>query len=174
VALKLNDKKAIVEEVAAAATSSVSAIAADYRGLTVAQMTDLRKKARQSGVYLKVVRNTLAKKALQDTSFSCLTDSLSGPLFLAFSKEDPGAAARLLRNAIKEWETLSVKAIALGGQLLGPDSLEQVSNLPTKEEAIALLMSVMKAPVVKLVRTLAESYSRLARVTAQIRDQKPN
>lgn len=171
-ALNLEDKKAIVAEVAEVAAKAVSAVAADYRGLTVANMTSLRAQARKSGVYLRVVRNTLAKRALQDTEFACLKDALSGPLFLAFSYEDPGAAARLIRDAAKNLENLKVRALAVGGNLLGPDKLEALANLPTREQGLSLLMSVMLAPVNQLVRTLAEPYAQLARVTAAVRDQK--
>lgn len=170
--LKLEDKKAIVAEVAQVASSAVAAVAADYRGLTVTQMTDLRAKARANGVYLKVVRNTLARKALQGTEYECLQDALKGPLFLAFSREDPGAAARLLREAAKDYENLTVKALAVGGVLLGPESLSALASLPTRDQAIAMLMSVMQAPVTKLVRTLAEPCAQLARTIAAVRDKK--
>lgn len=170
--LKLDDKKAIVAEVAAVAATAVAAIATDYRGLTVEQMTELRAKARKSGVYLKVVRNTLAGKALEGTSFSCLEKLLIGPLFLAFTKDDPGALARLLKDALKAYEKLSVKALVLGGQLLDPSDLDKVASLPTREQALAMLASVLNAPLTKLARTLAEPYAQLARVIAQVRDKK--
>lgn len=173
-ALRLEDKKAIVAEVAEIAASSVSAVAADYRGLTVAQMTALRAKARSGGVYLRVVRNTLARRALENTEFACLSDELVGPLFLAFSKDDPGAAARLLRGAAKDYEKLTIKALALGGKLLSPDKLDSVADLPTYDQALSILLSVLQAPMTKLARTCAESYAQLARATAQVRDQKQN
>jgi large subunit ribosomal protein L10 len=172
VALKLEDKKAIVAEVADVASTAVSAIAADYRGLTVAEMTELRSKARKSGVYLKVVRNTLANRALENTNFACLKDALVGPVFLAFSREDPGAVARLLKEAAASFEKLTIKAIALGGKLLGPKDLDAVAKLPTRDQAIAILMSVMKAPITQMVRTFAEPYSMLVRTVAAVRDKK--
>jgi len=172
VVLKLEDKKVIVEEVAKIAASAVSAVATDYRGLTVAQMTQLRAQARKHGIYLKVVRNTLARRAIQGTSFACLDPLLKGTLFLAFAKDDPGALARLLKDALKDYESLQVKALVLSGQLLDPKDLEKVAALPTREQALVLLMSVVKAPVTKLVRTLAEPYAQLVRVVAKIRDQK--
>lgn len=170
--LKLDNKKAIVAEVAAIAAKSVSVIATDYRGLTVEQMTALRAKARKSGIYLKVVRNTLARKALQGTSFSCLEKALTGPLFLAFAQDDPGVLARLLKDALKAYEKLSVKALVLGGQLLDPNNLDKVADLPTREQALAMLASVLQAPLTKLARTLSEPYAQLARVIAQVRDKK--
>lgn len=173
-ALKLEGKKAIVAEVAKVAASASSAVAADYRGLTVAAMTDLRSKARASGIYLRVVRNTLAKRALQGTEFACLTDALQGQLFLAFSTQDPVAAAKLLYDIAKGQENLKVKALVIGGQLFGPEKLEMVAKLPTKEQALAILLSLMNAPVTRLVRTLAEPYAQLARALAQVRDQKQN
>ena len=126
--LNLEDKKAIVAEVAEVAAKAVSAVAADYRGLTVANMTALRASARKNGVYLRVVRNTFSKRALQDTEFACLKDALSGPLFLAFSYEDPGAAARIIRDAAKNLENLKVRALAVGGNLLGPEKLEALGK----------------------------------------------
>lgn len=171
-ALKLEDKKAIVAEVAKVAASASSAVAADYRGLTVAAMTDLRGKARAAGIYLRVIRNTLAKRALQGTEFACLADSLEGQLFLAFSTQDPVAAAKLLRDITKEHEKLKVKALVMGGQLFGPEKLEAVANLPTKEQALSMILSLVQAPVTQLVRTLVEPYAQLTRAMAQIRDQK--
>lgn len=174
-ALKLEDKKAIVAEVVDYASSAVSVVAADYRGLTVGEMTNLRKLARESGkVRMRVIPNNLARRALKDTEFSCLDESLVGPLFLAFSYDDPAAAARLLRDKAKEYENLKVKAIAIGGKVMGPESLDAVANLPTREEALSMLMSVLLAPVTKLVRTLVEPAAQIARVTAALRDTKAN
>jgi len=172
VALKLDQKKAIVDEVAKEALNALSAVAAEYRGLTVSQMTQLRSEARQRDVYLKVVRNTLARRALEGTSFSCLKDALKGPLVLAFSRQDPGAAARLMRDFSKQNEALIVKALSVSGQLLAANDLEKLASLPTREEAIAMLMSVMKAPITKFVRTLAEPHAKFVRTVAAVRDQK--
>ncbi len=171
-ALKLDQKKAIVDEVAKEALNALSAVAAEYRGLTVSQMTQLRSEARQRDVYLKVVRNTLARRALEGTSFSCLKDALKGPLVLAFSRQDPGAAARLMRDFSKQNEALIVKALSVSGQLLAANDLEKLASLPTREEAIAMLMSVMKAPITKFVRTLAEPHAKFVRTVAAVRDQK--
>jgi len=172
VALTFEQKKLVVAEVSEVASKALSAVGAEYRGLTVDQMTAMRVKARESGVYLKVVKNTLAKRALAESEFACMSDVLTGPLVLAFSMDDPGAAARLMRDFAKDFAKLDVKAIALGGNLLEASALERVASLPTKDEAIAQLMSVMQAPVVKLARTLNEVPSKLVRVVAAVRDQK--
>ena len=170
--LQLEDKKAIVQEVAAVASSAMSAVLADYRGLTVAEMTELRQKARQTDVYLKVVRNTLARLAVKETQYACLQEVLVGPIVLMFAKSDPGAAARLVRDFSKDHEKLEVKALALDGKLLALEKLKDIAKLPTREEALALLMSVMIAPITKLARTTSETYAKLVRVTAAVRDQK--
>lgn len=171
-ALMLNDKKAIVADVANVAQQSISGLVADYRGLTVEQITKLRKTARDNGVYLKVVRNTLAKRALNDTGFACLHEVLVGPTMLAFSKEEPSAPARLFKDFVKMHDALSVKALAISGRLLGAEQIDYVAKLPTRNEAIATLMSVMKAPITKFVRTLAEPHAKLVRTVAAIRDKK--
>lgn len=170
--LKIDDKKAIVSEVADVAKQAVSLIAAEYSGLTVAQLTGLRKSAREAGVYMRVVRNTLARRALEGTQFACMQQELVGPLVLAFSQEDPGAAARVIRDFVKDNEKLKVKALAIENQLLPPEGLQTLANLPTRDEAIAQLMSVMKAPITKLVRTMAEPHAKLVRTIAAIRDAK--
>lgn len=171
-ALTLESKKAIVAEVAAVAQQALSLVAADYRGLGVGNMIALRAKARESGVYLKVVRNTLAKRALEGTDFSCMQEALSGPMVLAFSQEEPGAAAKLMRSFMKEHKQLEVKALSIEGRLLAADQLDAVATLPSRDEAIAMLMSVMQAPVSKLVRTLAEPQAKLVRTLAAVKDQK--
>ena len=171
-ALKLEDKKAIVSEISDVASSALSAAAADYRGLTVGEMNDLRSKAREVGVYLRIVRNTLARRALAGTEFECMSEELLGPLVLAFSKEEPGAAARLFRDYRKDNDKLDVKLLALNGKLHGAEQLDAISKLPTRDEAIATLMSVMKAPVTKFVRTLAEPHTKMVRTFAAVRDAK--
>jgi len=172
VVLKLEDKKTIVKEVAVVAKQAISLVAAEYSGITVGQLTDLRKTARDSGVYMRVVRNTLARRALEGTQFACMQDALVGPLLLAFSQEDPGAAARMIRDFAKKNDKLKVKALALENTLLPGSSLDQVANLPTRDQAISQLMSVMLAPITKLVQTMAEPHAKLVRTVAAIRDQK--
>lgn len=171
-ALTLERKKAVVEEVAEVARGALAAIAAEYRGLSVAEMTSLRVNARNAGVYLRVVRNTLARRALEGTDFACMRDGLTGPLVLAFSREEPGSAARVMRDYAKENEKLVIKLVSFNGQLLDASDVSRLASLPTKEEAISQLMSVMIAPLTKLVRTLAEPQAKLVRTLAAIRDQK--
>lgn len=171
-ALNLEQKKAIVAEVADVASSAYSAIAAEYRGLSVGQMTELRKQARNNGVYLRVIKNTLARRAVENTEFECMSEGLTGPLVLAFSQEDPGAAARVIKDFVKANKALEVKLVAIGGKLLGPEDLETLAKMPTYEQAISMLMSVMKAPVQKLAATLNEVPSKLVRTIAAIRDAK--
>ena len=171
-ALRLDDKIAVVAEVSAIAAKARSAVAAEYCGLTVSQLTDLRKTARESGVYMRVVKNTLARKAVEGTEFECMQNGLVGPLILAFSMEDPGAAARVISDFTKLSDKLVVKLVAIGGKEYGPAELERLSKLPTKEQAIAILMGTMKAPIEKFVRTLAEPHAKLVRTIAAVRDQK--
>ncbi len=171
-ALTLSEKKAVVAEVSEVAGSAFSVVAAEYRGLTVNEMDELRVKARTTGVYLRVVKNTLARRALEGTEFECLSEGLTGPLVLAFSQEDPGAAARLVRDFGKEHDALVVKSAAVGGELLGPGDIGRLANLPTRDQAISMLMSVMKAPTEKLARTMNEVPGKLVRTFAALRDQK--
>ncbi len=170
--LKLEGKKAIVAEVAEIAKQSTSAIAAEYSGLTVAQLTEFRSNARKANVRVRVVRNTLASRAFEGTQFACMQKALVGPLVLAFSKEDPGVVARLVRDFVKKCDKLKVKALAVEGQLLAPTDLNALASLPTRNEAIAQLMSVMQAPITKFVRTLAEPHGKLVRTIAALRDKK--
>lgn len=171
-ALGLEDKKAIVAQVSEVAQSALSAVVADYHGLTVDQMTDLRKQARDSGVYLRVVRNTLAKRAVSGTDYACLDEALVGPTVLAFSQEDPGAAARLFKEFSKENKELEVKALSISGQLLGAEQLDVLAKMPTLDQARAQLMSVMIAPITKLARTLNEVPTKVTRAVAAVADQK--
>ena len=170
--LRLEDKKQIVAEVNEAAANALSAVLADYQGLTVGQMTDLRKQAREAGVYLRVVRNTLLKRAVEGTEYECINAALTGPTILAFSVEDPGSAARLIKDFAKDNSKLEVKALSIGGQLLPADQIDVLAKMPTKEQAISMLMSVMQAPVTKLARTINEVPGKLVRVIAAVRDQK--
>ncbi|MDE0755216.1 MAG: 50S ribosomal protein L10 [Woeseiaceae bacterium] len=162
-ALRLEDKKAFVKEVNAVADESLSAVAAEYRGLTVAEMTELRRDARNAGVYLRVVKNTLARRAVQGTDFECMQDTLKGPLLLAFAKEDPGAAARVIKDFAKEHDVLQAVSLSIGGQLLPGSDLGKLADLPTLDQARGMLLGVMMAPMSKLVRTLAEPPAMLAR-----------
>jgi large subunit ribosomal protein L10 len=171
-ALNLEQKQAIVAEVADVASKAYSAIAAEYRGLTVDQLTKLRREARSNGVYVRVVKNTLARRAVEGTSFACMQEGLTGPLILAFSMEDPGAAARVIKDFMKGNDRFVVKLVSISGKLLAPSELETLARLPTYEQAVAMLMSVMKAPVQKLAATLNEVPGKLVRTIAAIRDAK--
>ena len=162
-ALRLEDKKALVQEVNAVAGDSITAVAAQYRGLTVAEMTELRKVARSSGVYMRVVKNTLARRAVKGTDFECMQDTLRGPILLAFAKDDPGAAARVIKDFAKEHEALQAVSLSAGGQLLPASDLDRLADLPTLERARAMLLGVLIAPMGTLVRTLAEPPAMLAR-----------
>jgi len=172
VAIRLEDKQRIVSEVNEAAASALSAVLADYRGVTVDSMTALRKAARENNVYLRVVRNTLLRRAVKDTDFECLDEALVGPTILAFSMEDPGAAARVLKDFAKENSVFEVKALAVGGQMLPASQIDVLAKLPTYDQAIATLMSVMLAPVTKLARTMNEVPAKATRCVAAVRDQK--
>lgn len=171
-ALRLDDKKAMVAEVAAVAANAQSVVAAEYRGLTVTQMTDLRAKARKNGVYLRVVKNTLARKAIAGTAFECVGKSLKGPLILAFSKDDPGAAARLVKAFAKDHDKLKPTVLSLGGSALTAKDLDKVASLPTKQQALAQLLGVLQAPIAKFVRTVAEPHAKLVRTIAAVKDKK--
>lgn len=170
--LNLAEKKVVVDEVAEVAASAHSAIAAEYRGLSVGQMTTLRARARESGVYLRVIKNTLARRALEGTDFQCMQPSLVGPLILAFSREDPGAAARVIRDFAKGNEKLVVRVLAIGGQALPAAELDRLASMPTREQAISLLMACMRAPLDKFARTLNEVPGKLVRTIEAIRLQK--
>ena len=171
-AIGLEDKKAIVAEVNETATNALSLVIADSRGVTVAEMTALRKDARESQVTPRVVRHTLATRALEGTEYECVYDTLAVPTLFGFSMEDPGAAARLFKDFAKENKNFEVKALAVSGQILGADQLDVLAKLPTRDQALSILMSVMKAPVTKLVQTMNEVPGKLVRTLAAVRDQK--
>ena len=171
-ALSYAQKETIVAEVAEVAKSAYSAIGAEYRGLTVEQMTELRVEARKAGVYVRIIKNTLAKRAFAGTDFACMGEGLKGPLVLAFSQEDHGSAARVSEAFAKEHDLFQVKLIAIGGKLLDVSELGMLAKMPTYDEAISQLMAVMKAPVQKLATTLNEVPGKLVRTVAAIRDAK--
>ena len=171
-ALRLEQKQTIVAEVGAEARKAHSAVLADFRGLTVVDMTELRAKARKQGVYLRVVRNSLARRAVEGTDYECLNEALEGPTLLALSLDEPGSAARLMKACVDEYEALEVKALAIGGTLLAASEIDSVAKLPTRPEALALLMGLMLAPIGKLARTLNEVPGQLVRTLAAVRDAK--
>jgi large subunit ribosomal protein L10 len=170
--MNLDGKKALVAEVAEVAGSALSVVAAEYRGLTVTQMTELRSKARAQGVYMRVVKNTLARKALTGTSFEAIGPKLKGPLVLAFSKDDPGAAARVVKAFAKDNDKLVTTLLSLGGAVLSAKDLDKVASLPTREQALSQLLGVLKAPIQKFVSTLAAPNQKLVRTIAAVRDAK--
>ncbi|QIK37195.1 50S ribosomal protein L10 [Caldichromatium japonicum] len=171
-ALSFAQKEAIVAEVAEVAKKAYSAIGAEYRGLTVEQLTRLRVEARKAGVYVRVVKNTLARRALEGTDFTCMQEGLKGPMILAFSQNDPGSVARVLESFAKEHDKFQVRLIALGGRLLPPSEIGALAKMPTYDQAISLLMATMKAPIQKLTATLNEVSGKLVRTLAAIRDAK--
>ncbi|WP_201533517.1 50S ribosomal protein L10 [Psychrobacter ciconiae] len=171
-ALTLEQKQQVVAEVSEVAANAYSAVAAEYHGIGVAKLTKLREQAREKGVVLKVVKNTLAKRAFEGTKFECMSDGLTGPLLLAFSMEDLGSAARVVYDFSKENPALETKLISVGGEVFGPQELERVSKLPTRDEALAILMATMKAPVTKLARTMKEVPGKFVRTVAAVKDAK--
>lgn len=173
-ALNFEQKKAIVAEVSSVANESISLVVAEYRGLAVPQMTDLRKKARESDVYLRVIRNTLARRAIKGTDFECLDAELTGPLIFGFARNEPGAAAKLFRDFSKGNEALKVKALSVAGEFYAADHLEAVASLPSKEEALSQLAAMLMAPVNTLARTMKEPAQMLTRALDDLSKKENN
>ena len=171
-ALSLEQKKAMVQEVAEVAGKAFSAVAAEYRGLTAAQMESLRVEARKNGVFLKIVKNTLARRAMAGTDFECLNEAFVGPLVLAFSMEDPGAAARVFKDFAKDHTALEVKFLGVSGKLLPAADLDRLASMPTRDQALSMLLATMKAPVQKLAATINEVPGKLVRTLAAVKDAK--
>lgn len=171
-ALTLTEKQAVVIEVTAIASKALSAVAVEYRGLTVEQITALRTEARKANVYLRVVKNTLARRALEGTGFACMRDGLVGPLMLGFSIDDPGAVARVFKEYLKSNDKLQMKLVAFGGKLLDPKDLSALANLPTYSQAISQLLGVMRAPIAKLVHTINAVPTKLVRTLDAVRAAK--
>ncbi len=170
--LSFAEKEAVVAEISEVAANAYSAVASEYSGLSVGEMTELRAEARKAGVFLRVVKNNLARRAVEGTDFACMQDGLTGQLILAFSQEDPGAAARVINDFSKSHDKLVVKLVSIGGKLLDPSEIGTLAKMPTYDQAISLLMAVMKAPVEKLTRTINEVPGKLVRTVAAIRDAK--
>ena len=171
-AIGLEEKKAIVAEVNETAAGALSLVVADARGVSVSDMAALRASARENQVYLRVVRNTLAKRALEGTDYECVNETLVGPSLFGFSMEDPGAAARLFKDFAKANDKFEVKALSVSGQLLGASELDVLAKLPTRDQALSILMGTMLAPATKLVQTMNEVPGKLVRTLAAVRDQK--
>jgi len=171
-ALNLAQKKEVVAELADVAAKAHSLVAAEYVGLTVAQLTELRKKARESGVYVKVAKNTLVRRAVEGTDYTNAADQLVGPLLYAFSVEDPGAAGRLVKDFAKANDKLKAKLVAIGGQVYPGSHVDVLASLPTREQALAMFAGLLAQPATMLVRVLAEPASQLARVINKVGEQK--
>ena len=171
-ALNLEGKKAIVAEVSETAANALSLVIADARGVDVTAMNGLRAKARAENVQLRVVRNTLAKRAFAETDYACVESVLVGPSLFGFSMEDPGAAARLFKDFAKDNKAFEVKALSVSGQLLESGQIDMLAKLPTLHEALGMLAGVTLAPITKLVRTFNEVPTKVTRVVAAVKTQK--
>ena len=171
-ALTLEQKQQVVAEVSEVAANAYSAVAAEYHGIGVAKLTKLREQAREKNVVLKVVKNTLAKRAFEGTKFESMSEHMTGPLLLAFSMEDLGSAARVVFDFSKDNKALETKLVSVGGAVYGPEDLERVSKLPTRDEAISILMATMNAPATKLVQTMNAVPGKFVRTVAAIKDAK--
>jgi len=171
-ALNLSQKQAVVAELADVAGKALSLVAAEYAGLTVGQLTDLRKKARANGVFVKVAKNTLVSRAVEGTDYQCVQSALTGPLLYAFSKDDPGAAGRLIKDFVKANEKLKPRLVSIGGKAYPGSHVDVLASLPTREQALSMLLNVMSQPATMLVRVLAEPASQVARVTMRVAESK--
>ena len=171
-ALRLEDKQAIVADVNETAQYALLLVVADARGVDVSNITALHKQAREEYVDLRVIKNTLARRAFVGTEYECTAEALVGPSLFGFSMEDPGAAATLFKDFAKDNEAFEIKALAVAGQMMGPEKIDVLAKLPTRDQALAQLASVMIAPVTKLVRTLNEVPSQITRVVAAVGESK--
>ena len=171
-ALNLTQKQEVVAELSEVAGKAHSLVAAEYAGLTVSQLTDMRKKARESGVFLKVAKNTLVSRAVANTDYAVISDELTGPLLYAFSQEDPGAAGRLIKEFAKSNDKLKPRLVSLGGQLYPGSHVEVLASLPTRDQALSMLLSVMSQPATMLVRLLSEPAAQVTRVVNAAGQQK--
>ena len=171
-ALAKNEKERIVEEVKVVVADASTLVISDARGLKVSELSEIRKEANEKGVHIQVIKNSLAKLAFKDTDFGCTEEALEGPSLFAFSFAEPGAAAKLLKTYAKNFEALEIKALAVEGQLLDGSQIDMLATLPSREEAITLIASVLQAPMGKFATLLNEVPSKLARVLAAVRDNK--
>ena len=169
--LSLEQKQAMVSEVAAKLQGAQSLIVAEYRGLNVERVTQLRSKARKSGVWLQVLKNTLARRAVKGTPFEKLSDVMVGPLMYGIS-QDPVAGAKVLAEFAKENELFVIKAGAMPNAVMSAQDIKALAQLPSREELIAMLLGTLQAPVTKLVRTMNEVPSKFVRTLAAYRDSK--
>jgi len=169
--LNLEQKKQVVEQVSSVLSESQAAILAEYRGLTVEQMSAMRREARDQGVYLKVIKNTLLRRAVKDSDFECLEEQFTGPLAFAASI-DPVAVAKVLSKFEDSYDALNITAGAMSGNMLSTGEIKALSRLPGREELLAMLMGTMQAPVAKFVQTLNEVPTAFVRALAAVRDAK--
>jgi large subunit ribosomal protein L10 len=170
--LNIEQKKAVVGEVTQVLSVAQAAVLAEYRGLTVAQITELRGAARSAGVDVRVVKNTLAKRCVAESSFECLTDHFVGPLLMS-SSEDPVAVAKVVANFAKNHDQLKITVGAMNGDLLDESAIKALAKLPGRDELLATLVGTMAAPMTKLVQTLNAIPSQFVRTLAAVRDSRP-
>ena len=170
--MRIDDKKIAVKELHEIANKASSAVAADYHGTSVSEITQLRKIARDTKVHLKIIKNTLAKKALSETKFSCLEELLVGPTILAFSLDDPTSAVKLVNNFKKINTSFKVKGLSLGHSLLELTKLTEIANLPSRDQAIGQLARVLIAPLNKLVSLISQVPTKLVLILESIKQQK--
>jgi large subunit ribosomal protein L10 len=169
--LNLEQKQAVVAEVSEQLAKAQAVILAEYRSIPVKDMTDLRKKARSSGVYLRVLKNTLARRAVAETPFKGLSDKMVGPLAYGISS-DPVAAAKVLQEFAKENEKFVIKGGAMPNLVMSPREVADLAKMPSRQELLARLLGTMQAPIAKFVRTLNEVPGKFVRTVAAVRDQK--
>lgn len=169
--LNLEDKKAVVAEISDKLATAQAVVVAEYRGVTVTDMTALRKKARESGVYLRVLKNTLARRAVAGTPFAALADHMSGPLAYGISA-DPVAVAKVLNDFAKANDKFVIKAGAMPNKLMSDKDVAVLATMPSREELLAKLMGTMQAPIAKFVQTLNEVPGKFVRTLAALRDQR--
>jgi large subunit ribosomal protein L10 len=169
--LNLEEKQAVVAEVSAQVASAQAIVLAEYRGLEVGNMTALRREARKSGVYLRVLKNTLARRAVKDTPFEKLADQMVGPLMYGISS-DPVASAKVLSEFAKGNDKFVIKAGAMPGAVISAKEVQALANMPSREQLLATLMGTMQAPVAKFVQTLNEVPAKFVRTVAALRDER--
>ncbi len=169
--LNLEEKKAVVEEIAAQVAGAKGIVLAEYRGLEVGNMTELRRRARRSGVYLRVLKNTLARRAVKDTPFAKLADQMVGPLVYGISS-DPVATAKVMNEFAKGNDKFVIKAGAMPNAVISAKEVAALASLPSREELLAKLLATMQAPIAQFVRTLNEVPSKFVRALAAVRDAK--
>lgn len=171
-ALAKHEKERIVDEIKQVVATASTLVVSDARGLKVSELSQIRKEANDKGVHIQVIKNSLAKLAFKGSDFDCTEEILTGPSLFAFSFGEPGAAAKLLKTYAKNFEALEIKALAVEGQLLDGSQIDILAKLPSTDEAITLIASVLQAPIGKFATLLNEVPSKLARVLKAVHDNK--